>query len=277
MRDLRRQHLNDAGASRSCLDAWDNCGAECTIEWSEELQQHRLRATYCHNRHCLPCHNQKAGLIAQNLRDKLAERKAHEKHRFRFITLTIRHSDDPLADQLKFLNDSFTKLRRSKLWRETQDGGCSMLEVNYHPGGMRTRDDGSVYQSPKGWHPHLHLVVYGRFIRQGDLSALWCKITGGSFKVDVRVIGSDKDAVHYVTKYIAKGCPDVVWQHADAAQEWIAATRGVRSCATFGTWRGFALTKLSAKQRAKDWQPIALLLRVQAAARAPAACQTSSC
>jgi len=59
--------------------------------------------------------------------------------------------------------------------------------------------------------------------------------------VDIRALRSGKDAAHYVAKYVSKGTVDAVWSDPDAAQEWVLATKGLRSCATYGTWRGFKL------------------------------------
>ena len=44
------------------------------------------------------------------------------------------------------------------------------------------------------------------------------------------------------------------WSDKEAAQEWIIATKGVRVCNTYGTWRGFKL--LEAKEDATDWTPV---------------------
>jgi hypothetical protein len=53
------------------LERFDACGSECTIEYSQELQKHRIRANYCKSRHCEPCARAKANLIARNLRTEL--------------------------------------------------------------------------------------------------------------------------------------------------------------------------------------------------------------
>jgi len=242
-----RSHLAAAGTGGTALERWDNCGAECLIEWSDEAQRYRLRASYCKNRHCRPCAKSKAGLIAANLRNRL-EQKATGNDRYRFITLTLRHSKRPLREQIRSLYSHFTKLRATKFWKRSQRGGAFMIECGWN---KLTRE----------WHPHLHIIGEGDFLRQDTLANEWMKITSGSFKVDVRAINSGKDAVHYVSKYVTKGTNDEVWSDDSAAQEWIIATRSLRTCATYGTWRGYKLMRPDKVHQVKDWKPIALLSR----------------
>lgn len=253
-RDKVMHAMADAGTSPSAMQRMQNCGAECLVEWSEELQRYRLRASYCRCRHCRPCAKAKGGLIAKNLKDRLAKGATKEGDRFRFITLTLRHSTAPLLDQVKELYRHFRVLRRSKFWQSSQRGGAAMLEVGLNPKGE--------------WHPHLHIIGEGDFLKQDRLANHWMKITGGSFKVDVRAIASGKDAAAYVAKYVAKGTSDAVWNDHAKAVEWIVSTRGLRSCATYGTWRGFKLLGNDPAEAANDWKPIGLLTRIFAAAAA---------
>jgi Replication protein len=244
-RDRVREALLAACTSRTTVDRFDNCGAECLVEWSDEADRYRLRASYCHNRHCEPCAKARAGLIAANLRNKLEAKAAKDGDRFRFITLTLKHSDAPLADQIKRLQQSFTRLRQTAFWKRSQRGGCSMIEVKLTEKGE--------------WHPHLHIIGEGDFLRQETLSREWKKITKDSFRVDVRKIASAKDAVHYVSKYVCKGTNDEVWNDPEKAAEWVVATRGLRTGATYGTWRGFKLLQHDPKDDCKDWRAVALL------------------
>jgi hypothetical protein len=115
------------------------------------------------------------------------------------------------------------------------------------------------------WHPHLHIISQGQFYDKRDLTNEWQQCTGDSFIADIRVISDAKSAAYYVGKYITKGTNDAVWNDPDAAQEWVTATKGVRTCATFGKWRGFALTKFV--PTTTDWKPIASLVAVQRAAK----------
>lgn len=243
--------LHSVGQNQKQLDNFDNCGAECVVEFHKEENRYRLRGSYCHSRHCEPCMKAKSNLLAANLRERLADAKTHQ---YRFLTLTLRHSEAPLCDQIKKLYTSFKKLRTSKLWKSSQRGGAAMLEVKWDPKSRK-------------WHPHLHIVAEGNYIGKDNLSEAWHRATGDSFIVDIRRLDKTKDVAFYVAKYVTKGTNAEVWDDSEAAAEWVTATRGVRSCATYGSWRGY---KLLAKPTASTgWNPVGLLRNVvQAAYRA---------
>lgn len=236
------QAMNGSGCSVQQIDAFQNCGAMARSEWSPSLQRRRLSAYYCHCRHCEPCARSKANKIAANLKKHLVNARANE---FRLITLTLKHSADPLKEQIEKLYKSFRKLRSTKQWKKTQVGGAFILEVKW---------------TGTQWHPHLHLVSQGRFLDKFALSKLWHHATGDSFIVDLKVITRCEDAAHYVTKYITKSTSDSVWSDPDAAQEWILASKGLRTCNTFGSWRKFPL--LSTADATRDWEIEDSLIRI---------------
>jgi hypothetical protein len=236
------------------IERFVNCGAECMVEWSDTANRFRVKASFCHCRHCRPCANSRGNLIRVNLQKKLEAGTSRECDRFRFITLTLRHTRTPLRDQIDNLYRHFRILRRSKLWTASQRGGAVLFEITIG-------EDGN-------WHPHLHIVSEGDFIRQDKLANEWMRLTGGSFKVDVRAINSAKDVAAYVCKYVSKGVPDAIWLDRDKAQEWMHASKGLRACATFGTWRGWKLLARDPANDHEDWRPVALLSRVCADARA---------
>ncbi len=233
-RALVRAAMERSGSSGRQMEAFDACGALAYAQWSETLQKRRLSAFYCHCRHCEPCARAKAGKIVRNLREKLIGARKHE---YRFFTLTLAHSDRPLSDQVKFLYASFKKLRKTQDWKRSQQGGCFMLEIKHNG---------------KSWHPHLHGVVQGRFLQKQRLSELWKSITQNSYIVDVRELTRPEDAAHYVSKYVTKSTHDSVWATLPLAIEFICATRGLRACNTFGSWRKFPL--LQKPKDPKDWQ-----------------------
>ena len=51
------------------------------------------------------------------------------------------------------------------------------------------------------------------------------------------------------------------------AGAWDSGGRSFRTCATFGSWRGYALLKVDPTHFAKDWKPIALLATLADRAR----------
>lgn len=238
-----------AGCTEKALYAFRNCGSDCVVEFSKTENRHRLRASYCHCRHCEPCMRAKANKLARNLQEKLGQQT---KRQYRFITLTMKHTDASLSDQIRHLYKSFRHLRNSKLWKKSQAGGAAALEVKWN---ARTRK----------WHPHLHVIAEGGFIQQNALSAAWSIASGGSHIVDIRALKDAREASYYVAKYVTKGINADVFDDAEAAAEWIISTRGLRVCMTYGTWRGFKLLKKG--DDPKDWIVIDTLAALIAQAR----------
>lgn len=236
-----RATLIALGIRETKLWNFDQCGSCCTVEWSKSENRHRLRSNTCKCRHCEPCMRQRANRMAANLKERLAREATGN---YRFITLTLKHSTAPLGQQIKRIYKCFRKLRGSKLWKCSQNGGCHVLEVKWQA-------------KTKRWHVHLHIISDGCYIQKSDLVANWKKITGDSFIVDIRQLKSGKDAAHYVAKYVSKGTSSEVWADLNASQEWVTATKGVRICATWGSWRGFKL--MAIKKTTDDWQCIARL------------------
>jgi hypothetical protein len=241
-RKVVRQALADADTTISGLIHFDNCGAGCQVEYSKEKGKYRIVGSYCHNRHCEPCMRAKSACITHNLREQLKKQQAKQH---RFITLTKLHNDAPLKQQIKQLYAQYKKLRATPEWKKTQKGGAATLEVKWIPGS-------------KKWHPHLHIITEGHSLSTYTLSALWKQITGDSFIVDIRLISADKDVAYYVGKYVTKGTNDAVWQEPAVAAEWVRSVKGVRMCATFGTWRGFKLLHRE-KEKPGEWVHIASL------------------
>jgi len=246
-----RQALCDAGTTHSALDRYDNCGGGCIVEYSKTEQRYRVMGSYCHCRHCEPCMKAKSTLITNNLRTIL---KGQPDSQFRFITLTLRHSDAPLKKQIKRLYRCYKTLRATKEWKSSQRGGAATLEVKWNP-------------TAKKWHPHLHIISRGSYISTYKLSSLWHDITGDSHIVDIRLISKEKDVAYYVGKYVTKGTNSEVWDDPTVAAEWVTATKGVRMCATFGDWRGMKLLA-KPKDEGKDWRHVASLASICRRARA---------
>jgi len=262
--------LRAAGSTEKTIDRFHNCGADCQVEWSDELQRYRVCAAYCHSRFCEPCMKAKAALITANLREKMTGLKRGEYH---FITLTMKHSATPLKEQIKRLYACYKKLRATDEWiygqtnadrifaaskhgtrhseavkhvsKKGQQGGAATLEIKWNP-------------DRKEWHPHIHIISCGSQITNHRLKDLWYAITGDSWECDCRTISADKDVAYYVGKYVTKGTNDAVWSTPETAKEWIASVKGVRMCATFGTWRGFRLT-LKPKEKHGQWKSMGSL------------------
>jgi hypothetical protein len=146
------------------------------------------------------------------------------------LTLTLKHSDTPLSEQLDRLHSCLRILRRSQLWRHRVTGGCCVLECKWTSG-------------TEAWHPHAHLLLEGRFVPHAELKKLWYKITGDSFIVHIRPCDTAAKAAAYVAKYVGKPWTGDVERSPVLLRQLIVALDRRRLCHTFGTWRGLKLSQ----------------------------------
>lgn len=227
------------------LERFIACGQNCTVEVSTDGTGVRLRADYCGDRFCVPCCTAKCRRIKENLVRCMSGKNC------RFITLTKKGSDASLRTILDDLLDAFRRLRESKLWRTTVEGGAFVVEI--------TRGDAGDH-----WHVHLHVIVTGIFLPQADLSEAWHRCTGDSQIVDIRAVRDHERGAEYVAKYASKAFDQSVVNDRDSLQEALGALSGRRLCSTFGNWRHFRLSDTPKDDR--KWKSIAPLMSVMAAA-----------
>lgn len=249
--------LQHTSASHERILQFQGCGSNAWVERSEQSPTtYRVRCNRCHDRWCLPCGQERSRVIAHNVREHLDARRA------RFVTLTLRSDRESLQYLLDHLYASFARLRRTKLWGNTQRGGVAFCEIKWSARNER-------------WHPHLHILTEGRYIAKQALSNAWRKATGDSFIVDVRKVSSAERAISYVVKYASKPHDASIWRIPERLVEAMLAMRGRRLCLTYGTWRGVSLTDVP---QSGAWTPIAPLADLLSQARAgdPAASQILS-
>lgn len=216
-RERVRDALMAANVPVARVERFNACGSNCIVEYSPSTQKHRVRATYCHDRFCEPCARSRAKKVAQNLTEWC------QGETVRFITFTLRQTEQPLHDVLSRLLTCFTKIRQWKFWKKSVDAGAAVVEITRGARGDH-------------WHVHLHVLVLGAFIDQKELSDAWLAVTGDSKIVDVRAVRDSSKAVGYVAKYATKGWSESVVSDTDALLECILALRGRRLLITFGRW-----------------------------------------
>lgn len=178
----------------------------------------------CRDRFCQPCAQDRTNSIRLNVAPLLGNRH------HRFLTLTQRASGRPLRLQIDDLLSNFRRLRQSKLWTSTVTGGVALLELKYNA-------------KRQHWHPHLHCIIHGRFIPQGELSDLWQRITEDSFIVDIRLIRKADDALGHIVKYATKRIAAEIVADPERLTEAIGALAGRKLCIGFGDWATVAFTK----------------------------------
>lgn len=238
LRDRVKQIFRTLHVENSRRVLFECCGDRAwVLRSSSGEESFKLATNRCRDRFCLPCQRERSQVVAGNLIGKL------KKANCRFITLTLKDSPSNLTDSLTRLYWCWARLRRTKHWKQTQQGGAACLEIKYST-------------NRQGWHPHLHIVSEGSFLHQAELSKLWLSITGDSFVVDIRVIRDATKAARYITKYMAKGVSRSALADPQRAEEAITAMKGRRLLTTYGTWRTLRLTDCKSGE---DWECIGSL------------------
>lgn len=218
--------LRAAGVRPGRIERFEQCGSFAMVQFNPDERRHRIKASYCGDRFCLPCANARARRVSEHF-EKLAEGGSVLK-----IELTLRHEGGSLLDALRRLYAGFEKLRKSDGWKRAIRGGVAFVEIK------RGANSGE-------WHPHLHVVCVGSYFEQKALSAAWQKATGASYVVWIRRAEQESGAVRYACKYAGKG-----WDHGCSKDhgslvECIVALRGRRLFLTFGTWYGISVQRPS--------------------------------
>ena len=221
----RHHRRNVLRAMASCCpntrrERFNCCGSGCRVLSTHDGKRWKLAANYCRDRLCIPCGIARGREIAACLQPRVTTRTL-------FVTLTLRHSQTPLADQIDRLYRSFAALRRRK-WFPRNVGGAAFLEVKI--------------SSKSGlWHPHLHVLMDCHYLPQDQLSREWQAVTGDSSIVDVRRARDPGEVSSYVAKYVGKPASTDILNNHDKLVEFILAIRSRRLCLTFGPWRGTPL------------------------------------
>ena len=214
--------LRATGQSSSRLDAFCKCGRNSWLACSAtDPTAFRILTDKCHDRFCVPCQNEISRRVSGVVYDFIKAK------RVRFITLTVRHHNEPLPEVLTKLTDAFGKLRARKAWTSRVTGGAAFLEVTYH--------------ERNGWHPHLHIIAEGKFFPHHLLQKEWQEVTVDSKIVHIAAVKDPYKAAEYVAKYATKGWSATVFASDRAVEEAMQALKGRKLLKTFGTWRGFRL------------------------------------
>lgn len=217
--------IQDACGCGSRLERFRRCGQRAVVQRSvTDPAKLRIRCDRCGDRFCVPCQRVRAHRLA----GRVTARMKLERHRF--ITLSLKSAAVPLVAQIARLNTAFAALRKAPLWQRTQRGGVAFLEV-------------TLNEETGLWHPHLHVLVEGKFVAQASLSAAWLTVTGDSPVVHIAAVRDVAGVVDYVVRYVTKPLGKTLPRAAEALAEFIGASRGRRFVTTFGTWRGNALVR----------------------------------
>lgn len=146
----------------------------------------------------------------------------------KLLTLTLRHTNQPLYEQIDKLYSDFRQLRKHRQFKPLVSGGLWFFQVKW---SLQTSQ----------WHPHLHCLMESQFIPQDSLSKLWQTITRSSNVVDIRCVWKHSQAAQYVSRYAARptrltDVPD------DRLTELYHAMHGRRLVGSWGSARRVSLS-----------------------------------
>lgn len=212
--------------------AFIDCGAFSYVFQSLKPPfEYRLGGSSCRDRFCVPCARERSRVLATNVLEALGKNPA------RFLTLTLKTNDGPLATQIDRLYSCFTALRNRAFWKKRVYGGCAFTEVKWS-------------KNAGGWNVHIHCLLHGIYLPKSHIWRAWHQITGDSMIVDIRLIHDQAVIGRYVTKYVSKPLGNTFLNRQPQFDELIRAMVGRRLCLTFGTWRGI---KLTAQPEPGEW------------------------
>lgn len=251
--------LQRTNLSFARLNRFNCCGSCAVLEWSESLQRHRVTCWHCRDRMCEPCQQKRKLELSKIVKKNVGPRQS------RFVTITMKHTNAPLKEQIRRLRQCFNRLKRCKAWKTAIDGGVAILELKREPVHSAENEAGITYTTDGLWHPHLHCIVTGTWIDRAALCAEWMHITKDSHAVDVRLVRDSEKAGHYIAKYVTKATNSAVYENPEWLDEFITATKGARVYNTFGKWESVDEDE-DATPKATDWKHVATIHDLHAAA-----------
>lgn len=184
----------------------------------------RVLSSACRLRWCPLCSKSKSSRIVENLKPWL-----HLSKGSKFLTLTLRHSQESLDAQITRLYSCFVTFRSRSFVKRSIRGGVWFFQIKWS-------------NESQSWHPHLHCVLDSEYMAHRLIKAIWHKITGDSDIVDIRSVRSKKKAAEYVARDAARPArlSDLPLPQA---VEVMSAMHGRRLCGTWGSAKGLKLTE----------------------------------
>jgi len=158
------------------------------------------------------------------------------------LTLTLKHREKPLGQQITRIWRCFATMRREGCWKRHVHGFVAFLEVKH---SRRTRC----------WHVHLHVIAEGTYFPHSTLRDDWHAATGDSQIVDIQMKGTAASMAAYGAKYASKPVNAGDMETAEIHAEAIAGIGRRRLWLIGGTWKG-KLDLLEKGEDPGDWEYI---------------------
>jgi len=205
------------------IEALDNCKKNAWFVRNVDTGMVKVVSSSCKLRWCPMCSNARKYHLAGQVTEWL-EGVAKPK----FLTMTLKHTAQPLAEQIDHLYNSFRKFRMIKEHKKKIKGGVWFFQIK------KSKKDNL-------WHPHLHCVIDSKWIDGKKLWRTWLKITGTSKVIDIRAVKDPDKVAEYVARYSARPS-DLAVLGAPDQLELVTALHGRRLVGTWGTAREMSLS-----------------------------------
>ncbi len=228
--------LVDGEISTVMTDKLLDCRSRAWFIRHEDTGKVRIAAKQCRLRWCFHCSEAKQQFITQAVLPWFQMVKMP-----RLLTVTLKHTQAPLDEQIDFLYKSFAKLRNRKVCKEAIRGGIWFFQVTYN---SRTGE----------WHPHLHALLDAEYMLHARLVSDWYNITGDSTIVHIRNVDNPEKTLSHNARYAARPSsllkiPKSLWK------ELYYAFNGRRICGTWGSARKVSL-RPSKPEDSNKWKDI---------------------
>jgi len=185
---IRNGLLNQANRFRDCGSKFNAFRCQ-DVDEHEAHQKHAILFAYsCEQRICDRCCGKRGFVVQQEIVEFLKQNHKNRTHKFAFLTLTKNMSRVPslTPSVVKTFNKQVRKLINELFPKARGCGGIAVLEFG------------------KNLNMHTHILVYGPYYAQRQISRRWREITGDSHVVHIRGITNVKKASYYLTKYLSK-------------------------------------------------------------------------
>ena len=237
------------GAALASQDFYQLVDIENGRNYSEKLSECRSRAWFVRNKHsgrvrvaskqcrlrwCFHCSEARQQFITSAVKPWWNKAIAPK-----LLTLTIKHSQKPLQEQIDFLYKSFTKLRNRKDVKRKTRGGIWFFQITYN---KRRRE----------WHPHLHVLLDADFIPHNDIQYFWHQITRTSDIVHIRSVHDPEKTLAHNARYAARPSA-LVNLPKELYTVLFDAFNGRRICGSYGTAKEISL-RPAKPDDCNDWE-----------------------
>ena len=182
----------------------------------------RVQSSRCKLRWCPICRDVSRMIVTSATEGWLKIQKYPK-----MITLTLKHSDDPLQLQINRIYKAFKKLRTRAYFQRLITGGIWFFQLKFN-------------HTTEQWHPHIHCLVAGSFLPHKRLKQLWYKITGDSDIVDIRKVTDLENCSNEVARY-ATSPADIAAVDQERAMDIYNSTKHRRICGSWGSARSVML------------------------------------